>query len=57
MPTLGSFTTVVAEAGVADVNEKTKGFTALPEKTTEKDVIDELEVAARVIRKRFGPDK
>jgi hypothetical protein len=41
----------------ADVNEKTKGFTLLPEKTTERDIIDELDVAARVIRKRFSPEK
>lgn len=40
-----------------DINDKTKSFTALPEKTTEKDVVDELEVAARVIRKEFNPDK
>ena len=39
------------------VDEKTRGFSALPEKTTEKDIIDELEVAARVIRKEFNPDK
>jgi hypothetical protein len=41
----------------ADINEKTKTFTALPEKTTEKDILDELDVAARVIRKRFHPDR
>ena len=40
-----------------DIDEKTKGFTALPEKTTEKDVVDELEVAARMIRKAFNPEK
>jgi hypothetical protein len=39
------------------VEEKTKGFTALPEKTVEKDILDELDVAARVIRKEFNPDK
>lgn len=39
------------------IEEKTKGFTALPEKTTEKDIVDELDVAARVIRKEFNPDK
>lgn len=39
------------------IQEKTKGFTALPEKTTEKDILDELDVAARVIRKEFNPDK
>jgi hypothetical protein len=39
------------------VDEKTKNFTALPEKTSEKDIVDELEVAARVIRKEFNPDK
>ena len=38
------------------VDQKTQGFTALPEKTTVKDIIDELEVAARVIRKEFNPD-
>ncbi|HLY09515.1 MAG TPA: hypothetical protein VKW04_09455 [Planctomycetota bacterium] len=41
----------------ADVSDKTKTFTALPEKTTERDILDELDVAARVIRKRFNPDK
>jgi hypothetical protein len=40
-----------------DIDEKTKGFTVLPEKTTEKDVVDELEVAARMIRKAFNPEK
>ena len=39
------------------VDEKTKNFTLLPEKTSEKDIVDELEVAARVIRKEFNPDK
>lgn len=39
------------------IDEKTKNFTALPEKTTEKDIVDELDVAARVIRKEFNPDK
>jgi hypothetical protein len=38
------------------VSEKTKSFTTLPEKTAERDIIDELEVAARVIRKEFNPD-
>ncbi|HLY74879.1 MAG TPA: hypothetical protein VKU80_12240 [Planctomycetota bacterium] len=41
----------------ADISEKTRTFSALPEKTTEKDILDELDVAARVIRKRFNPDK
>jgi hypothetical protein len=43
----------------ASVHEKTKGFTTLPEgeKVTEKDVADELDVAARVIRSLFNPDK
>jgi len=40
-----------------DIDEKTKTFTVLPEKTTEKDVLDELEVAARMIRKAFNPEK
>jgi hypothetical protein len=39
------------------VHEKTKGFTVLPDKTSEKDIVDELDVAARVIRKEFNPDK
>jgi hypothetical protein len=39
------------------VDEKTKTFTSLPEKTTEKDIVDELDVAARVIRKEFNPDR
>lgn len=41
----------------ADISEKTKTFSALPEKTSEKDILDELDVAARVIRKRFNPGK
>ncbi len=40
-----------------DIEAKTKGFTALPEKTTAKDILDELDVAARVLRKTFNPDK
>jgi hypothetical protein len=40
-----------------DVDEKTKNFTALPDKTAEKDIVDELNIAARVIRKEFNPDK
>jgi len=40
-----------------DVDEKTRNFTALPEKTVEKDIVDELNIAARVIRKEFNPDK
>jgi len=39
------------------VDEKTKNFTALPEKTVEKDIVDELNIAARVIRKEFDPDR
>jgi hypothetical protein len=39
------------------IDEKTKTFTALPEKTSEKDIVDELDVAARVIRKEFNPDR
>lgn len=41
----------------AALDEKTKGFTSLPEKTSDKDVVDELDVAARVIRKEFNPEK
>ncbi len=41
----------------AAIHEKTKGFAVLPEKTGEKDILDELEVAARVIRKEFNPEK
>ncbi len=41
----------------ARIHENTKGFTAVPEKTTEKDVVEELQVAARVIRKEFDPDR
>ena len=41
----------------AGVASKTKTFTALPDKTTEKDILDELDVVARVIRKEFNPDK
>ena len=42
----------------AGIHEKTKGFTTLPEgeKISEKDIVDELDVAARVIRKEFNPD-
>jgi hypothetical protein len=41
------------------IHDKTKGFTTLPEgeKISEKDIVDELDVAARVIRKEFNPDK
>jgi hypothetical protein len=39
------------------IHEKTLGFSVLPEKTTKKDIVDELDVAARVIRKEFNPDK
>jgi hypothetical protein len=39
------------------VDEKTQNCTTLPEKTAEKDIVDELDVAARVIRKEFNPDK
>jgi hypothetical protein len=42
---------------LAAVNEKTRTFTALPDKTTDKDILDELDVVARVIRKEFNPDK
>ena len=41
----------------AGIEEKTRSFTALPEKTAEKDIVDELDVAARVIRKEFNPEK
>jgi len=41
----------------AGVDVKTKTFTALPDKTSEKDILDELDVVARVIRKEFNPDK
>lgn len=43
----------------AGVHDKTKGFTTLPEgeKIQEKDIVDELDVAARVIRKEFNPEK
>jgi hypothetical protein len=39
------------------LNEKTKTFSALPEKTTEKDILNELDVISQVIRKEFNPDK
>jgi len=41
----------------SDIHEKTKGFTTLPDKTTEKDIQTELDVAARMIRKEFNPEK
>jgi hypothetical protein len=39
----------------ADLQAKTKGFTTLPEKTTEKDLLDELDAPARFIRRMFAP--
>ena len=39
-----------------DIDGKTKTFTVLPDKTTAKDILDELDVAARVLRKKFNPD-
>jgi hypothetical protein len=39
------------------ISEKTRTFSSLPEKTTDKDILDELEVVARVIRKEFNPDR
>jgi hypothetical protein len=42
----------------ASINEKTKEFKALPdEKTRESDIVDELNMAARVIRKDLNPEK
>jgi hypothetical protein len=41
----------------AAMSEKTRTFSSLPEKTTDKDILDELEVVARVIRKEFNPDR
>jgi hypothetical protein len=41
----------------ADLQQKTRGFTILPEKTSEKDVVEELGVAARVLRKELNPDR
>lgn len=44
----------------AGIHDKTKAFTTLPEgeTITEKDILDELDVAARVLRgKEFNPDK
>lgn len=41
----------------ADLDAKTKGFTTLPEKTTSQDIVDDLNVASRVIRKEFNPEK
>ena len=44
----------------AGIHDKTKAFTALPEgeQITEKDILDELDVAARVLRgKEFNPDR
>jgi len=38
------------------IHETTRGFTALPENATEQDVLEELNVAARVLRKEFHPD-
>lgn len=41
----------------AAMSEKTKAFSSLPEKTTDKDILDELDVVARVLRKEFNPDR
>ncbi len=41
----------------ARISSETKGFTTLPEKTTEQDVLEELNVAARVLRKELNPNK
>lgn len=44
----------------AGIHDKTRAFTLLPEgeQITEKDILDELDVAARVLRgKEFNPDK
>ena len=41
----------------ADIHAKTKGFSSLPEKTTEKDVVDELDDPARFLRRMFVPEK
>lgn len=41
----------------ADIEAKTKGFSTLPDKTSAKDILDELDVAARVLKKTFNPDK
>lgn len=41
----------------AGIREKTRDFAALPEKTTEQDILDELNVAARVLRKEFNPGR
>lgn len=41
----------------ADIHAKTKGFTVLPEKTTEKDVVAELDDPARFLRRMFVPEK
>jgi len=41
----------------SDVGPIPSASQALPEKTDEKDVLDELEVAARVLRKLCNPDK
>lgn len=41
----------------AQIHKKTGGFTTLPEKTTHQEIVEELDVAARVIRGDFNPDK
>lgn len=39
------------------IHQITKGFTTLPEKTTGQDIVEELNVAARVLRQEFNPDR
>lgn len=39
------------------LNEKTKTFTVLPDKTTEKEILNELEVISGVVRREFNPDR
>jgi hypothetical protein len=41
----------------AGIHERTRGFTVLPDKATEKEVADELNVVATWIRRDFNPDR
>lgn len=38
------------------IHRKTEGFTSLPEKTSAEDIINELKVAAGVVKAEFNPD-
>ena len=41
----------------AGLNEKTKTFKALPDKTTEQEILGELHIISENVRREFNPDK